>query len=141
GFNEKARQRLKQLYPLPLSANTQISGRVIAQKKPVCISDVLADKDYDKAAARAGGWRRIFGVPMLHHGKPLGAIAVAWKEPGEVPRGQVRILEAFAQQAVIAIENARLFNETKEALEQQTATAEILRVISASLADIQPVLD
>jgi signal transduction histidine kinase len=80
-------------------------------------------------------------VPMLREGQPLGALVVAWREPGETPRRQVELLQTFADQAAIAIENVRLFNETKEALEQQTAISEVLRVISNSPADVQPVLD
>src|SRR4051812_6466673 len=141
GMNAKVLKRLHARYPMRPSVAGQISGRVIAQKKPVCIADVLEDKTYDKAAARAGGWRRIFGVPMLHQGKPVGAIAVAWKEPGEIPPHQITILETFADQAVIALENARLFKETTEALERQTATAEILNVISNSPTNTQPVFE
>ena len=81
------------------------------------------------------------GAPMLKDGVPIGAILVAWPEPGATPQRQVDLFKTFADQAVIAIENVRLFNETKEALEQQTATAEILRVISSSPNDVQPVFD
>ncbi len=83
----------------------------------------------------------MIGAPMLKDGSPIGAIVVAWTEPGETPQRQADLLKTFADQAVIAIENVRLFNETKEALEQQTATAEILRVISGSITDTQPVFD
>jgi signal transduction histidine kinase len=83
----------------------------------------------------------MLGAPMLRGGKPLGALVVAWRDPGAAPPRQVELLQTFADQAAIAIENVRLFNETKEALEQQTAISEILRVISGSPADVQPVLE
>ena len=80
-------------------------------------------------------------VPMLKDGVAIGAIVVARPEPGLFSNQHVKLLETFADQAVIAIENVRLFNETKEALERQTATSEILRVISSPPTDVQPVFD
>src|SRR5204862_169169 len=71
----------------------------------------------------------------------IGTVAVCRAEPGLFPDKLVTLLQTFADQAVIAIENVRLFNETKEALERQTATGEILRVISGSVTDTQPVFD
>ena len=85
------------------------------------------------------GWRRMLGVPMLRQGNPLGVIVVGWAEPGPVAKAQEELLKQFADQAVIAIENVRLFDaeqrrtrELSEALEQQTATSEVLCVISSS---------
>ena len=87
------------------------------------------------------GTRSQVTVPMLRNGEPIGAITVGWAEPAAYGDQQVALLQTFADQAVIAIENVRLFNETKEALERQTATADILKVIAFSPSDVQPVFD
>ncbi|TAN53349.1 MAG: GAF domain-containing protein [Betaproteobacteria bacterium] len=131
---------VKQGYPAPPSRG-RVAGRAILSRAVVCIEDALADPDYDHPVAAAAGWRRMFAVPMLRDGEPLGAIAVGWTEPGLVSATQQELLKTFADQAVIAIENVRLFEETKSALEQQTAISEILRVISNSPTDVTPVLD
>ena len=118
-----------------------MSGRVILTGAVCKVEDVWKDPDYDGRSSPAGGWRRLLAAPMLRNGKPVGSINVGWRDPGAISPRHEEILRTFADQAVIAIENVRLFNETKEALEQQTATAEVLRVISSSPGDVQPVFD
>jgi signal transduction histidine kinase len=130
----------RRLYPKPPNPQ-MMSGRAILMGRVVIERDTLADPDYDHSLAQHGHWRRMLGAPLLKDGAPVGAIVLAWPDPGDTPPRQVELLKTFADQAVIAIENVRLINETKEALEQQTATADILRVISGSITDTQPVFD
>jgi GAF domain-containing protein/CheY-like chemotaxis protein len=119
-----------------------LSGRAVLERRPVQVADVLADPDYAlKNAAQRVGYRANLAVPMLREGRTVGAIGVSREQPGLFPDKLVKLLQTFADQAVIAIENVRLFNETKETLERQTATAEILKVISGSPTDVQPVFD
>jgi signal transduction histidine kinase len=130
----------RRLYPAPPNPKT-LSGRVIESGRVVAIDDTLADPAYDTGMATVGQWRRMVGAPLLREGSPIGVIAVAWPNPGATPQRQVDLVETFAGQAAIAIENLRLINETREALEQQTATTEVLRVISSSVADAKPAFD
>ena len=130
----------ERFYPGPPNPK-MMSGRVILTGKVVIEADTFKDQDYDKITAQAGGWRRMLGAPLIQDGVTIGAIVVAWPDPGETPQRQIDLIKTFADQAVIAIQNTRLFNETREALERQTATAEILKVISSSPSDTQPVFD
>jgi len=91
--------------------------------------------------ARLHGFRSMLWLPMVNGGVTIGVISVTRAQPGAFASHHVELLQTFADQAVIAIENARLFNETREALERQTATAEILKVIASSPSDVQPVFD
>jgi signal transduction histidine kinase len=136
----EALEYFERVYPSPPSPSL-MSGRVILGKQIVKQADALSDEHYDAESAATGHWRRMLGVPMLREGQPIGVLIVSWPEPGDTPDRQVELLQTFADQAVIAVENVRLFNETREALERQTATAEILRVISGSPTDTQPVFE
>ena len=91
-----------------------IGPRVILTKAIVEVRDTFDDPDYDRSAAETGGWRRMLGVPLLREGHVLGSIVLAWPSPGETPRKQVELIKTFADQAVIAIENTRLFREIAE---------------------------
>jgi signal transduction histidine kinase len=127
-------------YPMRPDVST-ITGRAILSLSLVHIDDVLADPQYDHAHGLRGGWRNLTAVPMVRDGVPLGVIVLAWAQPGAKREGQEDLLKTFADQAVIAIENVRLFNETNEALDHQRASAEVLQVISGSVADTHPVFE
>jgi two-component system, NtrC family, sensor kinase len=116
------------------------TDRAILTRTIAYIPDVHEDLGYQhQALAQATSYRSILSVPILQHGAPVGAITVAGASPGAFSERQAGLLKTFADQAVIAIENVRLFNETKEALEQQTATSEVLGVISSSPGELEPV--
>src|SRR5262249_18943874 len=140
----EALEYLRRLSPRP-------PGKAVRGRRVVLIADFETDPEVPEPAkigARLRGSRSNVTVPMLRGDSCLGAIYVGKREPGPFPDEQIQLLQTFADQAVIAIENVRLFKELEEknraltqALEQQTATSEILRVISSSPTDIQPVLN
>jgi signal transduction histidine kinase len=108
----------------------------------VQIVDALEDPDYAlKELQRVGGFRTLLGIPLIREGEPLGVISVERHEVRPFSDQHIALLTTFADQAVIAIENVRLFNETKEALEQQTAISEVLKVISGSAFELKPILE
>ncbi|MGY0575005.1 GAF domain-containing protein [Bradyrhizobium sp. RDM12] len=106
---------------------------------PDCEADDVPELNRDLARLR--GFRSVLFMPLMNRGTAVGMISVTRTETGAFAPDLVELLQTFADQAVIAIENARLFNETREALERQPATADILRVMAASPSDVQPVFD
>ncbi|GIK85197.1 MAG: hypothetical protein BroJett026_06780 [Betaproteobacteria bacterium] len=130
--------------PVPLDRSS-LSGRAVIDREALHIADVVPLLDGEFAGARENmqrfGCRAVLGVPLMREGGAYGAIILARHEPGLFPPDQVALVQTFARQAAIAIDNVRLFNETREALEQQKASGEVLSVISSSVADTRPVFD
>ena len=127
---------------VPLVRET-VSGRATLDSRTIHVPDIQASDEFPigRELGERFGERANLAAPLLRQGKAIGAILLRRTDLHPFGDDEVALAEGFAAQAVIAIENVRLFNETKEALERQTALAEILRVISRSPADVQPVLD
>jgi GAF domain-containing protein/DNA-binding response OmpR family regulator len=125
-----------------------ITGRVLLEGKPVQIDDVLADPEYNFEGQKAAGFRTALGVPLLREGETIGVMALLRSQVRPFSGKQIELVTTFADQAVIAIENVRLFDEVQartrdlsESLQQQTATADVLKVISRSTFDLPTVLE
>jgi GAF domain-containing protein len=146
GISSAGVDAVRRAYPMRLDQET-ITARTARSGGIVHVPDVLADSRYEtKDVARAAGYRACLGVPMIREGQVVGTIFVARSRPGLFDDSQMQLLKTFADQAVIAIGNVRLFEEVQartrdltESLEQQTATSEVLSIISSSAGELEPV--
>jgi two-component system, NtrC family, sensor kinase len=144
GHAAEVRARLRDYFkPLKVPVDRgSITGRVALEGSVVHVPDVLADPDYTWTGAQEiAGYRAALGAPLLRKGDVVGVIFVAKTAPQPFTAKQIELVTTFADQAVIAIENTRLVNELRDSLQQQTATADMLNVISRSTFDLQAVLD
>jgi signal transduction histidine kinase len=146
GYSTKEKSYMDE-HPVP-SGRGSVVGRVLLEAKPIQVPDVLADREYTFAAPTAVGLRTLLGVPLLREGMPIGVMVLQRKTVRPFSERQIELASTFADQAVIAIENVRLFDEVQartrelaESLEQQTATSEVLEVISASRKTLGPVFE
>jgi two-component system, NtrC family, sensor kinase len=134
-------QFVRQQYPTRPEPESTL-GRCLLERTAVSHPNLQTGESPTlREYARTRGFRAVMSVPMLQDGRPIGAIIVTRQKAGDFTTRESALLQTFAAQAAIAIENTRLFNETKEALAQQTATADVLKVISRSAFDLQTVLD
>jgi GAF domain-containing protein len=138
-FSPESVAAVRAAYPVPITSDNVIAVAV-REQRVVHIADVLVSGGYTELQ-RTSGYRAILVVPIMRDDVAIGAIAVMQLEPRLFPETQVELLKTFANQAVIAIDNVRLFNELRESLQQQTATANALKIISRSTFDLQTVLD
>jgi PAS domain S-box-containing protein len=140
GFSPEFTDYVRELPVVP--GRSDGTARALQEARTIHIADVQADPDFTfYEGQRLGGFRTVLAVPMLREGQPIGAMALTRSEIRPFTDKQIEMVSTFADQAVIAIENARLITETREALEQQTANAEVLQVINASPGNLAPVFE
>jgi two-component system, NtrC family, sensor kinase len=139
GFSPEYQQYARD-HPIRPGRNTLVA-RTALGIEPVQIPDALADPEYTYGGQKLGGYRTLLGVPLLRDKKCIGVIALTRSTVHPFTDRQIALVTNFAAQAVIAIENTRLLNELRESLQQQTATADVLKVISSSPGDMKPVFE
>src|SRR5262249_46934386 len=148
GLSPVYTETIRRTYPIP-AGRASAAARAILTGTVAEIRDVQADPDYAHGdAAKTMDFHSLLAVPMLKDDHTVGAIVIARTQTGRFPAQQIELLRTFADQAVIAIENVRLFEaeqqrtrELTESLQQQTATADVLKVISRSTFNLHAVLD
>src|SRR5262249_29120933 len=143
GIDAAAPAVVSATYPRPLNS-PGVQTQAIRDRAPVNILDMQVDPritEVGRAFAGLDGHRSVAAVPLLRHDGAIGALAVTRREPGGFTDDEIALLQTFADQAVIAIENVRLFKELDARNRDLTATSEILRVIASSPTDLQPVFD
>jgi two-component system, NtrC family, sensor kinase len=140
GFPEDVTQLIRESRLTP--GRGTVTARTVLEGRPVHIVDVRQDVEYTwSEIVERAGLRAMLGVPLIREGKPIGAFSLHRMEPRPFTDQQVELVTTFADQAVIAMENARLLSELRQSLEQQTATAEVLDVISRSAFDLRAVFE
>src|SRR5262245_5549099 len=140
GFSPKF---IKYVRTLPVKPQRgTVTGLALLEGRTVHVPDVRIPRDRTWAKAqRLGGFRTMLGVPMLREGRPIGVLGLSRSEVQPFTDKQIELVENFAAQAVIAIENTRLLNELRQSLQQQTATADVLKIVSSSLGELNPVFE
>jgi len=136
-------EELNKTFPMSTNPDENFSARAVLERRTIEVSDTEAlGLEQTRQSARTSGYRSAVVVPLIREGEAIGTFVLTHHDPGhKLNDKQLALLRTFADQAVIAIENVRLFNETRESLDRQTAISEVLRTISDSQTDVRPVLD